>query len=160
VGQIYLFTGQNAFALREERKAWRDRFAEKHGLHNLLEVDSSLVTWRTLLDEVGTAPFAAEKRLVMVMGIPRLEKEQVEMLPLEIHSSCILAFWEPKLDKRLGGTKALLALATVKECTPLTGNALRKWMEGYALAQGSVLQSAAADLLLSNVGEVQDTLSQ
>lgn len=160
MAQVFLFTGQNAFALREEKKAWKDRFIEKHGDTNLSVLDGAGLTLRVLLDEVSVAPFAAEKRLVMVEGIPKFSKEDIESLDHVMHPDCVLAFWDPKPDKRLAGTKALLAAATVREFAPLTGHPLRQWVRSTSSLLGTPLEDAAIGLLLDIVGEDQDMLWQ
>lgn len=158
--QLFLFTGEGSFQLREERMAWQNAFIAKHGADNLLRLDGAKLTYRQLLDEVSVMPFLAEKRLVTVDGIPRFEKEEAEALPSHIHEACILVFSDPKPDKRLGGVKALLKLATVKEFHPMAGAALRNWVKQYALHQGSAIDDAAAAALLETVGDDQEMLAR
>lgn len=160
MSQLYLFWGENTYLLREEKKTWKSEFCKKHGSENYLQLDASQVSYRQLLDETGIAPFIGEKRLVMVNGIPRFEKEQIESLPTLMHPASILVFAEPKPDKRLGGTKALLATATVKEFKPLAEPALKRWMVDEVTRHGSTIDPAAVDLLLQIVGEEQETLAR
>ncbi len=160
MAQIYFFTGENAFQLREERRQWIARFAAKHGEENLLRLDAPSVTFRALLDEVGVAPFIAAKRLVVVDGTPRFDKEEVESLPQLMHPDCLLLLCDGKPDKRLGGAKAFLKIAETKEFTPLEGRPLRDWMKVYAAANGSRLEDAAVDRLLEIAGTEQQMLAQ
>ncbi len=160
MSQIYFFTGENTFALRHERSQWKTRFAEKHGEENLLVLSSADVTYRLLLDEVGTMPFIGDKRLVIIDGVPKFEKEEIESLPQHIHPSCLLLFCDPKPDKRLTSVKVLLKIADVKEFAPLEGAALGGWIRAYAQGKGTACDARAASLLLEIVGENQDTLAQ
>ncbi len=160
MSQIFLFTGEGSFLLREERNAWQQAFVAKHGADNLLRLDGHAISYRQLLDEVSVMPFLADKRLVMVEGIPRFEKEEVEALPAHVHQACVLVFLDPKPDKRLGGVKSLLALATVKEFRPVTGAALRQWAKEYAGRQGASIDDAAVTALLETVGDDQDMLAR
>jgi DNA polymerase-3 subunit delta len=160
MANLYLFTGENAYAIREERRLWEKRFAEKHGPENLLRLDAGDVTYRTLLDEISVAPFLAEKRLVVVQGIPKFEKEQAEALPAMIHPSSLLLFCAPKPDKRLAAVKTLLAVAEVKEFPLLTGAKLAGWIAQFAAERGRTLAADAVGSLLRIVGEDQDMLSQ
>ena len=119
MSQIFLFTGENAYALREEVLRWTGGFREKHGEENLLRLTARHLTVGALLDEVAVAPFIAEKRLVLIEGIPTLSKEEVEQLANMVHPQVIITFVDPKPDRRLAATKKLFDLATVKAFPPL-----------------------------------------
>lgn len=160
MGQLFYFTGENGFLLREERRQWRERFALKHGAENMLSLDAASVDFRTLIDEVGAAPFIAEKRLVVIDGTPKFTKQEVEALAGHIHPDCILLICDPKPDKRLGGAKALLKAATMKEFPPLEDRALLQWMPQYAKQQGASIDEPAARLLLRTVGGNQEMLAR
>lgn len=157
---IFLFTGENGFALRTEKRRWTDEFVAKHGQENALLIDGSHISLRSLLDEVTASPFISGKRLVVIQGVPRLSKEEMQVLLQSVHPDCILLFCDPAPDKRLGGLKHLLSVATVKEFTPARGKQLLDWMQRESAQQGSVLEGAAATELLGIVGENQDMLSQ
>lgn len=157
---VYLFTGENAFALRSEKQRWVREFVTKHGLENALQVDGSSVLLRSLLDEVSSSPFISGKRLVVIAGVPKLSKDEMQILLSSVHPDCILLFCDPTPDKRLGGLKYLLTVATLKEFAPLQGKALTDWMMRTAQEQGSSLPADAANLLIGIVGEDQDMIAQ
>ena len=157
---IFLFTGENAFALRQEKRRWVAQFTEKHGVENALQIDGSGVSLRALLDEVSASPFIASKRLVVVQGVPRLSKEEMQVLLPAVHPDCVLLFCDPAPDKRLGGLKHLLTVATVKEFAPIRGKILEEWMKRECAQRGATLEPAAFELLLQTVGENQDMLAQ
>ena len=158
--QIFLFIGENRYALREEVQRWRATFREKYGAENLASVSARNLTVRALLDEVAVAPFIAEKRLVVVDGIPSLSKEEIGVFTKEIHPQVVLLFIEPKPDKRLSATKELIKIADVKEFKPLVAPALKKWMMEFLKEQGSSMSSDAQKLLLDTVGEDQEMLAE
>lgn len=157
---VYLFTGDNRFALLEKAKAWKDQFEKKHGAENLLVLDADKLRMRELLDEVSVAPFIAEKRLVMVRGVPKMTKDEVQSIDHVKHSDIVLVFVESKLDKRLGGTKELLSSATVEESKYLSPSALRSWVKGIINDHGSSIDAHALDRLIEMVGEDQSFLYQ
>jgi DNA polymerase-3 subunit delta len=159
MANIFLFTGENTHGIRTERQRWAQEFAEKHGAENLTRLDAQGLQFRTLLDDIGVLPFIAEKRLVIVSGIPRFEREQMEQLPSVIHPACILLFVESSPDKRLGGTKALLEIATVKTFPVLTGKALSDWLQTEAKAKNYTIDSGAIAVLIDLVGDDQDMLA-
>lgn len=160
MSSIFLFTGENSYALREKKRLWVQEFAKKHGQENLQRLSAKECTFRTLLDEIAVAPFIAENRLVVVDGVPKLAKEEVTALPEHLHPQVILLFVDPKPDKRLSGTKELLKVATVEECNPLRGAALQKWIGEQVSLHGCSIAPDAQKLLLDTVGEDQDFLSQ
>ncbi len=157
---VFLFTGTNSFALRQERRRWIAEFIAKHGSENALAIDGSQFSLRQLLDEVTAIPFIAAKRLVTVQGLPKFTKEEMQILLSALHPDCVLLFCDPAPDKRLGGSKHLLSVATVKEFPAVTGRPLLQWVSVCSQQQGTAMESAAADLLLQIVGEDQDMLVQ
>ncbi len=156
---LFYFTGENAFALREEKRQWQGQFGKKHGMENLLSLDGAHLTFRGLLDEVSVAPFIAQKRLVVVSGTPKFSKEEVEGLLAHIHPDCVVVFCDARPDKRLGGVKALLKSASVKEFSPLRGKTLLEWAREYAALHGSSLDGAAAQSVVDRVGDDQEMLA-
>lgn len=159
MSQIFLFTGENLYELRQERSRWVQEFSQKHGMENLLNTDVKSLSFTQMLDEISVAPFIAEKRLVVVDGIPKLEKEQVALLANSIHPQVLLLFVEPKPDKRLSATKELLKIATVKTFQPLRGSALIAWLCTLASQAGSTLSTSDAEFLISLVGQDQTLLA-
>jgi DNA polymerase III delta subunit len=101
MSQVYLFTGENEYLLREERRKWKAQFIEKHGDQNYLMIQGNTTTFRQFLDEISVAPFLGDKRLIIIDGIPKFSKEEYETLPECIHPDCIVLFIDSKPDKRL-----------------------------------------------------------
>ncbi len=157
---VFLFTGENAFALRQEKRRWTAEFVAKHGSENLLQLDGSEITLRSILDEVSASPFIGDKRLVIIQKLPKWTKDEMKLLIDAVHPSSILLFSDPAPDKRTGGYKELVASATIKEFSPLRGKMLRDWVISHAQRSSCQIQSAAIDTLLMIVGEDQDMLSQ
>jgi DNA polymerase-3 subunit delta len=160
MAQIYLFTGENAFLLREERRRWTAEFAKKYGEENCAVIDGPKANVRSLLDEISVMPFLAEKRLVIVEGIPKCTKEDIQTLEAQIHPQVLLLFVDPKIDKRTAGAKELLKTADVKEFTELKGPVLLSWMHTFAQAQSATFAPKAAEMLMEFIGEDQDQIAQ
>lgn len=158
--QIFLLTGKNAYMLAEERLRWTEGFREKHGAENCSRIDASQLTYPRLLDEIAVLPFTAQKRLVIVEGVPAFEKEEVERLPKDIHPDVLLLFIDPSPDRRKSGVKALLTVADVRECPELAGAALECWIrDAFARENASILPDALRALILA-AGTEQITLQQ
>lgn len=157
---VHFFTGENAYALAQERRRWSDEFTAKHGPENRIQIDGSAISLRELLDEVSAAPFISAKRLMILRGMPRFTKEEMQVLLQSLHPDCVLLVCDGAPDKRLGGLKHLLTVAMVKEFPRLRGRALLEWMQREAAAQGCTIGNSAAELLLATVGDEQEMLAQ
>lgn len=154
--QLFLFTGENTFELSEEIARWKRSFLEKHGESNLQILQGKTLSWTDLLEEVRSAPFLGEKRLVLVEGIPpKITKENLESLSDVIHPDTILSFVEPVVDKRKGVTKFLIKNATVKTFLPKTPNQLIGWLQNIAKEHGPELDANTAAHMISVVGSDQ-----
>lgn len=160
MSQIFLFTGENSFTLREEVRRWIGSFRDKHGEENLMRITARNLTARALFDEVAVAPFIAENRLVIVEGIPSLSKEEVLLLANEMHPQVVILFIEPKPDKRLSATKELLKLADVKEFNSVAGAGLKAWMKEFLKQRQAQIEPDACDALLEMVGTDQGMLAE
>ena len=159
MSQIFLLTGENDYELIAERRRWITEFTAKHGAENLSVSDASSIKYTDLIGEISSAPFLAEKRLMVLNGIPKMEKEQLQAIVEAIHPSNLLLFIEAKPDKRLSVIKELLAIATVKSFSKHTGQTLISWLIGLAKDQGVSLSSQTARYLIQTVGENQMLLS-
>lgn len=158
--QIFLFTGENNFQLLYEKKRWIAGFVEKHGEENLQRLDARSVEFRSLMDEVSSAPFLAEKRLIVLEGMPKLEKEQAEILTSEIHPQVLLLIVDPKPDKRFASVKTLLKHVEIKTFASLPRDQLLAWMQQFAKEQNVSFAPGATQHLFDAVGEDQELLSQ
>lgn len=159
MAHFFLFTGENAFLLRNERRRWMQEFQKKHGEENCTIVDGQKLTIRQLLDDVAVLPFLADKRFVIVDSVPKCSREEVQLLDANIHPQVILLFCDPKPDKRSTGVKEILATADVKEFAQLKGKPLAQWTDTFARDNGSSLDPAARDLLLEYLGDNMDMLA-
>jgi DNA polymerase III delta subunit len=153
--QIFLFTGENAFALFTEYTVWKKRFIEKHGSENFLECQGKTITRDELLDRISVSPFLAGKRIVSLDSIPRFEKEDVALILSTIATDTLLLFCETKPDKRLGFVKALLEQATLKEFALLSPALLASWVKAEMSKEGVSIEPEALTALLSIVGNDQ-----
>ncbi len=80
LGNVFFFTGENTYALSGELVRWKKKFREKHGDENFSEVTAKQASFSDLLDLVSAMPFIAEKRLVVIQGLPKLDKDEFKSL--------------------------------------------------------------------------------
>lgn len=158
VDTIYFITGDNLYAVREALQRWDAEFSAKHGPENCLRLTADECEFRSLIDEVSAMPFLSERRLVLVRGVPKFTKEQIEQCFRCIHPQAILAFFQSSPDKRLSAVKYLLEHATVQDLPLLSDARLSAWVTREVAFLGcSIAPDAVADLLLA-VGKDQDFL--
>jgi len=159
-GSLHFFTGENAYVLHQELLRWKRTFAEKHGPENLVTFSVSSFSLSELLDATAVMPFIAEKRLVIVEGIPKISKEEFATLLESKHEDVIILFVEPAPDKRLNVTKELQAQAELHTFGILSPRELREWAKKFVSESGATLQNEALEYLLDIVGSDQQILAQ
>lgn len=152
---FYLFTGENAYAMTKEVLRWKQSFISKHGPENLLSMQAKDKSVSDLLDAVSVLPFIAEKRLVILEGLPKIEKEDVQRIVESIHSQTVLVIVEAKPDKRLGVTKEIERVAERKQFPLLNSLQLLEWIRESARTLGTVIGPDAESALLGIVGTDQ-----
>lgn len=157
---VYLLTGENSHELLTEKTRWIHEFSKKFGTENTGRMDGQKSSIREILDEVGVLPFLAEKRLVVIDGIPKASKEEIQALFSAIHPACIALFVDPKPDKRSGGVKELLASAEVRTFAPIDGMPLKQWIHQYAKERGATLEPSATEELLEYAGNDQSLIAR
>lgn len=153
--QIHLFTGENAYGLEKEVLRWKKGFCEKHGPENFLEISGKDTSVSDLLDAVSAMPFIAEKRLVLVRGMPRIEREEFASVAEAVHPQTILVIADPKPDKRLGVTKEVAALSEGKDFPLPSPSDLFAWARALVTAEGASIERQAFDRLITITGSDQ-----
>ena len=118
---LYFFTGGNDYALSQELSRWKQQFSQKHKRENLLLLRAKETSVSDLLDAVSTMPFVASKRLVILEGVPRMEREGFQSIVENIHPQTVLVI----ADATENGT--VFTPATSKPDLP-------KWLEDFTLS--------------------------
>ncbi len=155
---VHFFTGDNDYALEKEVLRWKHSFCQKYGSENFLQMQAKEITLSDILDAVSAMPFIAEKRLVLLRGIPKIDKEDIATIIDNIHPQVIVVFAEPVPDKRLGAVKALTDIATVKTFPMLPPRDLAVWASALVQSEGGSLDDRSFAFLLQIVGNDQWTL--
>lgn len=164
VPKIFLFTGENSYAIAREKARWTEEFTKKHGRENLLTIGSIGLKVGTLIDEISILPFLAEKRIVFVDGLPKFEPEECALIPRVIHPEVVVVFIDDRGQKKAGGgrrvqPKDLLAIAeSVKEFPLLRGKQVEQWVQGIVRAGNGGIEVDALQRLLQDCGEEQTLL--
>ena len=159
MSQIFFFTGENTYALSQEKNRWAREFRTKHGPENYIRLEPTGLTFRMFLDEIAAAPFIAEKRLIVVEGTPKFSKEEAVLIPDHLHPSCVLLIADPTPDKRLSAVKELQKISTLKKFPMLDARSLASWIDQEAKRLGTGIAVDARTLLTEIVGEDQEMLA-
>ncbi len=159
MSQVFLFSGENLYEIDQEKRRWIEGFIEKHGEENLTRLDGKKLQARLLMDEIAASPFIAKKRLIVLIGIPKMEKGEMLQTSDVLHPQNVLLIVDPKPDKRLSSTKELLTIAEVKTFASLRDSRLSAWLVGQAQALDSSLSPENARHLIDTVGEDQMLLA-
>ncbi len=164
MSNIFLFSGSNHFALRQEKTRWIKEFTQKHGDENLLKLDAKNVSVRDLLDEISVAPFISENRLVVVEGTWKCKKDEAKSIADQIHPQVILLFVVPidpsKRGKLPASMKELEKIAECKLFSLPTKVKLTTWIDSTCKSLGASITTEARELLLEISGDDQDMLLQ
>ncbi|MCF7844517.1 MAG: DNA polymerase III subunit delta [Kiritimatiellales bacterium] len=164
MSQIFLFSGDNQFALLEEKKRWVGNFVHKHGEENLLTIDSKGLTLRNLLDEVSVAPFISGNRLVVIDGSIKCKKEEAQSLSDQIHPQVILLFVIPLDPSRKGKLPVIMKeiekISDHRQFPKMNRSRLVSWINEECKRLNGSMASDALDLLMEISGEDQGMLSQ
>ncbi len=155
---LHFFVGENIYALEMELKRWKTHFSEKHGPENLLTIKGKESSVSDILDAVATMPFIAEKRLVIIEGVPKIEKEDFPSILKNIHPQTVVVIVDAKPDKRLGIVKEIEKAAELKRFDSLSPAELSQWIRSLVQKLGVSIAPDAQKLLLSIVGDDQWTL--
>jgi DNA polymerase III subunit delta len=162
--QITVLQGENSYTIRKEKMRWKQEFSTRQGPENLFLADAKTTTFNALHNECQIAPFIAEKRLIVLDGLPvNAQREDVQLLNKllhpQVHILCILQRVTGKKSKPTNAEKELLASASVREFPLLTSSQLRKWLvEEVRKCSSDGIDPFAAEFLLNYVGSNQDLL--
>lgn len=160
MSNIFLFIGENDFAIRTERLRWVEEFARKHGADAVIRREGASLAPPAILDEIAVGPFLSAKRLVVLDGIPKLRTEDFEALVGGIHSDTLLLLVHRKSPgRRLSLPKTLPDACTVRSFADVKSKELREWAVAWAAQHGARLPADAAGALFACVGEDQEALA-
>ncbi|TSC78925.1 MAG: DNA polymerase III subunit delta [Candidatus Peregrinibacteria bacterium Gr01-1014_25] len=159
MANLYIFAGENDYLLSQERRRWIAEFVKRHGEDNIVRIAAEQLPLRQLLDETGTAPFLATKRLVIVEGLKRLSGKDLESLSAAIHPDVVVLLAMQAMSGKGGVPKDVPEGCDVKMFSPPRGKQVREWLMQEARSVGVGMEASAADVLLTLVGNDQGMLA-
>lgn len=157
---LHLFAGSNSYALEQELRRWREHFTEKYGSENLVTMHGKEASLSDILDAVSSMPFIADRRLVILESIPKIEKEDFALILDGMHPQTVLVIVEAKPDTRFGVVKEIIRTCETKKFQPLAPAALVRWIQSLAQSLGSSISPSVVTELIAVVGTDQWTLEK
>jgi DNA polymerase-3 subunit delta len=151
---VYLFYGDETYLAHQKLTLWREKFEEKYGGDiNIAELEGKGLITANFESDIQSAPFLAEKRLVIIKdflekGNKDEQKKVAEILENEIPDFCIIVFVENKMpDKRASLFKKLNKVGQLEEFEQLMGPQLSKWIMDRAREKNLNINMQMADYL-------------
>jgi len=151
---IYLFFGQDTYSSNNKVKVWQKAFEEKHGGDiNIALLNGKETTKIELESAINSAPFLAEKRLIIVRnfldkGDKEEQKKVAELLEEELPDFSILVFIEDEMpDKRMSLFKKINKIGVLEEFESIMGPQLTRWIITKANEKDIPISPVVADYL-------------
>jgi DNA polymerase III subunit delta len=158
---ITTLSGSNSYALRAAQKTLVDDFISRYGDMALEQLDGEEASLERLSEALTSAPFLAEKKLVLIRqgSANKQFAEKAPELLADVPETTDVIVAEAKLDKRSSYYKYLKKNTEFKEYGELDASGLARWLGSSAKEQGGSLSSADASFLVSRVGQNQQLLA-
>lgn len=160
---IYIF-GEDTFRSRQYLKEQVGKFKQARDPqgYNVVFVEGKKSEQGKVLSELSSAPFLAEKRMIVVENI--LSSSDKELLgnlmarikDKKIPESIVAVFWQGDTLSKVKEAKELHELLKkekyTKELIPLVGAQLSAYIMSEAAKKGAKISRAAATFLAQNIG--------
>ncbi|MBN1494536.1 DNA polymerase III subunit delta [Candidatus Peregrinibacteria bacterium] len=151
---VYLFFGEDTYSANHKLKIWQKAFEEKHGGDiNIAVLEGRDTTRIELESAVNSAPFLAEKRLIIVKnflakGDKDEQKKVADLLEEELPDFSIIVFIEEEMpDKRTALLKKINKIGVLEEFESLIGPRLTGWIINKATEKNIPITPKVADYL-------------
>jgi DNA polymerase-3 subunit delta len=158
---LFFFTGQNTPTLEDKLNFWKKEFVKKHDESNL-EVFEDIDTKQigTLINSIESQPFLAEKRMIIIKGLPlaantkkKIETEALEESLTDIPETSLVIFVATKPDKRGKFYKWMAKNAKLESFDLPKGREMQSWVIQRLQKNGMNIDAQAASLLILYCGE-------
>ncbi|KKQ27495.1 MAG: polymerase III, delta subunit protein [Candidatus Magasanikbacteria bacterium GW2011_GWC2_37_14] len=161
---IFLY-GADSYRSQEHLKKLVEKFKKERDPQslNVHILDCEKIEDKAILEELGNAPFLAEKKLIILKKLlTTAKKGDLQTTLLEkiknkkISDDNIVIFWEEDLKPKTNVAKELYSLLTKEkfsqEFIPFTGTKLTTWINTLITENNAKISQKALDYLVSNIG--------
>jgi DNA polymerase-3 subunit delta len=160
--------GEEAFLRIYNKKALKDALVSPDDSLNYSYFEGTSTQVGEVVDLVNTMPFMSDHRLVLcentgwLAGESGLSEDKFKMLTdslTNIGEDVVFAMCEEKVDKRSKLFKFLTKNGSSEEFAKESEETLKRWVAGYLGNSGKKITAAAAEYLLTEVGNDMTLLS-
>lgn len=154
---VYLIYGEEEYLKKQYRDKLRTAIAGDDTM-NYSYFEGDKIAQKDVFAMADTMPFFADHRLIIIenSGFFKSSNEELADYIKSVPDYLIMIFVESAVDKRNKVYKAVAEKGYITEMnTPSTGQ-LKTWMAGILKADGKVMGTEAAELLLSKTGAGMD----
>ncbi|MBQ9003389.1 MAG: DNA polymerase III subunit delta [Eggerthellaceae bacterium] len=155
----YLVVGEDELKRRTVLEKLRSRVAQVGDLEfNHDEFDGETAKGDAIVQACNTLPFASELRLVEVVQVEKLAKQDLEALVAYLAQPCestVLALSGLKLAKNTRLYKAIVGIdkKAVVDCAPMKRHELIRALRSMAVGHGFTMTEGASAKLVELIGE-------
>ena len=160
--------GEEAFLRIYNKKALKDALVSPDDSLNYTYFEGTSTQVGEVVDLVNTMPFMSDHRLVLcentgwLAGESGLSDDKFKMLTdslTNIGEDIVFAMCEEKVDKRSKLFKFLTKNGSSEEFAKESEETLKRWVAGYLGNSGKKITAAAAEYLITEVGNDMTLLS-
>lgn len=164
---LFFFTGANSRDLGDKLRYWQQEFKKKYG-ENTLEVFDEVTEKNLshLLNTLETPPFLAERRMVIIKGLPVSpeSKSSLDLEPLQrsleqLSETSLVIFVSQNPDKRTRFYKYLSQQAQMEAFPVPQGAELLSWLSKRLQRSQRRITPAAAQMMAYYCGGDVDRLA-
>jgi len=126
---IYLYSGENDFAVTEKVRRVSEAFKKKYSDSSLERIDGCEITTTELAAKLTSVDMFTPRKLILLTNMSQKKliwETLAQSLPL-VPSSTEIVIVEPKPDGRLNSTKNIRGAAKTTEFKPLSRHELEQW---------------------------------
>lgn len=160
---LFFFTGANSRDLNDKLRYWQQEFKKKYG-DNTIEVfdDVTEKNFQHLINTLETPPFLAERRMVVIKGLPTPPdtKSSLDLEPLQqsletLSETSLVIFVSQSPDKRTRFYKYLSKQAQAEAFPVPQGAELLSWLaKRFQQSQRRISPAAAQMMAYYCAGDV------
>lgn len=161
---VFLFTGNSPYLLRQELKKWKRSFAEKYGEQHIFSFSSDNFDIPAMIDTIYSGGLFVTKKLVIIFGVPgdKVSDNKISASKLEqfdqgftsrleyLSADTVVVFVSYDPDKRLKMYKSLSELAQVKEFNNPNIIGQRKFVKNIL---GELVTDENIDYMIAQIGD-------
>lgn len=138
---IFIFTGEDDFSLRQKIEVWKNEFARKFSATSIVTLDAENLSEIDLVkkfEEILTPSLFSSKKLVIAKNCLPAKASQTHLIAgldrllASLPADYFLVFWQKSLDRRLGFNKNLAAKFKLTEFNVPHNRELNNWIKTHA----------------------------